>query len=111
MEDEYKKVLAKITSVDIKVRNKQNRTNLAVTIDFLLEKNKKEHVTFDFAQSNLRFFNFINILLHIVRVDKWSKLAGETVFVFYDKNSIYRICNAKDDKLFLDFQEFFNVDC
>jgi hypothetical protein len=111
MENTYKKVLAKIVSVDINLTTRKNKTNLTVTMDFLLEHEKTEHVTIDFANSSLRFFNFLNILLHVVEVKKWSQLAGEKVFVLYDKNSIYRICNAKDDKLFLDFSEFFHVDC
>ena len=69
------------------------------------------HVTIDFAGSNLRFFDFVQTLLHVVNVKKWSQLAEEKVFVLYDKNSIYRISNVKDDKLFLDFSEFFHVDC
>ena len=111
MENTYRKVLAKISSVDINLATRKNKTDLTITMSFLLENEKTEHVTIDFANSSLRFFNFINILLHVVEVKKWSQLAGEKVFVLYDKNSIFRICNEKDDKLFLDFLEFFHVDC
>ena len=111
MENTHRKVSAKISSVDIKLENRKSKASLNVTMGFLLENKKTEHVTIDFANSSIRFFNFINILLHVVEVKKWSQLAGEKVFVLYDKNSIFRICNEKDDKLFLDFLEFFHVDC
>ena len=111
MENNYRKVLAKIASADIKLENRKSKTNLVITMDFLLENAKAEHITVNFANSNLRFFNFVHILLHLVKVKKWSQLAGEKVFVLYEKNVIYRICNAKDDKLFLDLSEFFRVDC
>ena len=111
MENPYRKVHAKISSVDIKLENRKSKANLNVTMGFLLENEKTEHVTIDFANSSLRFFNFVNILLHVVEVKKWSQLAGEKVFVLYDKNTIFKICNEKDDKLFLDFLEFFHVDC
>jgi hypothetical protein len=111
MEESFRTVLAKIASVDIKVEKKKGRTSLVVIMAFALEKGKTEHVTLDFAHSNLRFFNFVTILLHVVAVNKWSKLAGEKVFVLWDEKSIYRISNARDEKLFLDFAEFFDVDC
>ena len=111
MEELYRKVLAKIVSVDINLVTGKNKTNLTITVSFLLENEKKEHITIDFANSNLRFVNFINIFFHVVEVKKWSQLAGEKVFILYNKGSIYRICNEKDDKLFLDFLEFFHVDC
>ena len=103
MENAHRKVSAKISLVDIKLENRKSKASLNVTMSFLLENKKTEHVTIDFANSSIRFFNFINILLHVVEVKKWSQLAGEKVFVLYDKNSIFRICNEKDDKLFLDF--------
>ena len=111
MENSYRKELARIESADIRLENGKNKTNLFVTMSFLFENKKTEHVTIDFANSSLRFFNFLNILFHVVEVKKWSHLAGEKVFALYDKNSIYRICHVKDDKLFLDFSEFFHVDC
>ena len=111
MVDIDKKIAVKIASTDIMLKKKENKTNLVITIDFLIEKNKTKYITIDFAQSNLRFINFVNILLNVVAVNKWSELAGKKVFVLFDKNSIYRICNTENDKLFLDFQEFFDVDC
>jgi hypothetical protein len=111
MENPYRKVLAKIISVDIKLENRKSKASLNVTMGFLLENEKTEHITIDFANSSFRFYNFVNILLHVVEVKKWSQLTGEKVFVLYDKNSVFRICNEQDDKLFLDFLEFFHVDC
>ena len=111
MENPRKKVSARISSADISLAVRNNKTDLTITMSFLLENKKTEHVTIDFANSSLRLFNFINILLHVVDVKKWSQLTGGKVFVLYDKNSIFRICNEKDDKVFLDFLEFFHVDC
>ena len=111
MENTYRKELAKIVSVDINLVARKNKTDLTITMDFLLEHEKPEQITIDFANSSLRFFNFVNILLHVVEVKKWSQMTGQIVFVLFDKNSIFRICNAKDNKPFLDFLEFFEVDC
>ncbi|HNZ58227.1 MAG TPA: hypothetical protein PLX88_03410 [Syntrophorhabdaceae bacterium] len=111
MESNYKKELVKIISADIRTENRKNKANLTITMDFLLENKETEHITIDFIYSNLRFFNFINILMHVVEVKRWSQLAGKRVFVHYDRNAIYRIGNVKDDRLFLDFSSFFHVDC
>jgi len=111
MENTYGKVLAIISSADINLATRKNKTDLTITMSFLLENKKTEHVTINFANSSLRFINFINILLHVVGVKKWSQMTGEKVFLLYDNNSIFRIYNAKDNKLFLDLSEFFHVDC
>lgn len=111
MENSYKKEPVKIISADIRLENRKNKTNLTVTMDFMLENKETEHITVDFVNSNLRFFNFVNILMHVVEVKRWSQLAGKKVFVYYDRNAIYRISNIKDDRLFLDFSSFFHVDC
>ncbi len=111
MENSYRKELAKIASIDINLANKNDKAYLTITMDFIMKNKKPEHITINFANSSLRLFSFVNILFHVVEVKKWSQLVGKKAFVLYDKDSIYRICNEKDNKLFLDFVDFFHVDC
>ncbi len=111
MENSRRKELVKKASVDINLKAENGKDNLIVTISFFSKNKKHEHISIEFKNSHLRLFNFISMLLHVVEVEKWSQLSGEAMCAFYDKNVIYRICSVKDEKLFLDFSEFFHVDC